>query len=58
MSGRGQLHLGILVETMRREGFELQLSAPEVIYKVIDGVKCEPFELLSIDVEEEYQGKE
>lgn len=56
VSGRGQLHLGILVETMRREGFELQLSAPEVIYKVIDGVKCEPFELLTIDVEEEHQG--
>lgn len=56
VSGRGQLHLGILVETMRREGFELQLSAPEVIFKTIDGVKCEPFELLTIDVEEDYQG--
>ena len=56
VSGRGQLHLGILVETMRREGFELQLSAPEVIYKVVDGVQCEPFELLTIDVEEDYQG--
>ncbi len=56
VSGRGQLHLGILVETMRREGFEIQLSAPEVIYKTIDGVKCEPFELLTIDVGEEYQG--
>ncbi len=56
VSGRGQLHLGILVETMRREGFELQLSAPEVIYKTVNGVKCEPFELLTIDVDEEYQG--
>ena len=56
VSGRGQLHLGILVETMRREGFELQLSAPEVIYRTINGEKCEPFELLMIDVPEEYQG--
>lgn len=56
LSGRGQLHLGILVETMRREGFELQLSAPEVIYKTINGEKCEPFELLTIDVDEAYQG--
>jgi GTP-binding protein len=54
--GRGQLHLGILVETMRREGFELQLSAPEVIYKTIDGVKCEPIEYLMVDIEEEHQG--
>lgn len=56
VSGRGQLHLGILVETMRREGFELQLSAPEVIYKTINGEKCEPFELLMVDVLEEHQG--
>ncbi|MBL4587802.1 translational GTPase TypA [Candidatus Babeliales bacterium] len=56
ISGRGQLHLGILVETMRREGFELQLSAPEVIYKTVDGKKHEPFELLTIDVEEAHQG--
>ena len=56
VSGRGQLHLGILVETMRREGFELQLSAPEVIYKTVNGVKCEPFELLMVDVLEEHQG--
>lgn len=56
VSGRGQLHLGILVETMRREGFELQLSAPEVIYKTINGQKQEPYELLFIDVEESYQG--
>lgn len=56
ISGRGQLHLGILVETMRREGFEMQLSAPEVIYKIINGQKHEPFELLTIDVEEVHQG--
>lgn len=56
VSGRGQLHLGILVENMRREGFELQLSAPEVIYKTIDGVKCEPIEYLVVDIMEEHQG--
>jgi GTP-binding protein len=54
--GRGQLHLGILVETMRREGFELQLSAPEVIFKTIDGVKNEPMEYLILDIQEEHQG--
>ncbi len=56
VSGRGQLHLGILVETMRREGFEIQISAPEVIYKTIDGVKCEPIEYLIIDIPSEHQG--
>lgn len=56
ISGRGQLHLSIVVETMRREGFEMQLSAPEVIYKTIDGVKCEPIEWMVIDTPEEYQG--
>lgn len=56
LSGRGQLHLGILVETMRREGFELQLSAPEVIYKTINGEKNEPFELLTIDIDQNHQG--
>lgn len=56
ISGRGQLHLGILAETMRREGFEFQLSSPEVIYKTIDGVKQEPIELVVIDVPSEYQG--
>lgn len=56
VSGRGQLHLGILIETMRREGFELQVSAPEVIYKTIDGKKCEPIEFVTIDVEDTYQG--
>lgn len=56
VSGRGQLHLGILIETMRREGFEVQVSSPEVIYKTINGVKCEPIELLLLDVMEEHQG--
>lgn len=56
VSGRGQLHLGVLVENMRREGFELQLSAPEVIYKNIDGVRHEPMELLILDVDAEHQG--
>lgn len=56
VSGRGQLHLGILVENMRREGFELQMSAPEVIYKKINGVQHEPIENLVVDVLEEHQG--
>ncbi|MBP6892588.1 translational GTPase TypA [Candidatus Babeliales bacterium] len=56
VSGRGQLHLGILIENMRREGFELQVSAPEVIYKTVNGEKQEPFELVTIDVEEQYRG--
>lgn len=56
VSGRGQLHLGVLIENMRREGFELQVSAPEVIYKTIDGVKNEPIEYVIIDVPEEHQG--
>ena len=56
VSGRGELHLSILIENMRREGFELQVSKPEVIQKVIDGVKCEPFEDVQIDVPDEYVG--
>ncbi len=56
VSGRGQLHLGILLETMRREGFEISVSAPQVIFKEIDGQKHEPFELLTIDIPEKYQG--
>lgn len=56
VSGRGQLHLGVLLENMRREGFELQVSAPEVIYKTIDGVKCEPVEWLVVDIQQEHQG--
>ena len=56
VSGRGELHLSILIETMRREGYELQVSRPEVIVKEIDGVKYEPFERVQIDTPEEYQG--
>lgn len=56
VSGRGQLHLGILIENMRREGFELQVSAPEVIYKTVNGVKHEPIEWVTIDVPTQYQG--
>lgn len=56
VSGRGQLHLSIVVETMRREGFEMQLSAPEVIYKEIDNIKCEPIEWMVVDIPEQYQG--
>jgi GTP-binding protein len=56
ISGRGPLHLGILLENMRREGFEIQVSAPEVIYKTIDGQKCEPVELLIVEVNQEHQG--
>lgn len=56
VSGRGELHLAILVENMRREGYECALSRPEVIIKEIDGVMCEPYESLTIDIEEEHQG--
>lgn len=56
VSGRGELHLSVLIENMRREGFELGVSRPEVIIKEIDGVKCEPFEMVTIEVEEEHQG--
>ena len=56
VSGRGELHLSILIENMRREGFELQVSKPEVIIKEIDGVKCEPVERVQIDVPEEHTG--
>ena len=56
VSGRGELHLSILIENMRREGFEIQVSKPEVIIKEIDGVRCEPFEDLEIDVPNEYVG--
>jgi GTP-binding protein len=57
LSGRGELHLGILIENMRREGFELSVSRPQVIIREIDGVECEPYEQLTIDVEEDYQGQ-
>jgi len=56
VSGRGELHLGILIETMRREGFELSISRAEVIIREIDGKLCEPYEQLTVDVEELYQG--
>ena len=56
VSGRGELHLSILIENMRREGFELEVSKPQVIIKEIDGVKCEPYEDLTIDVPNEYVG--
>ena len=56
VSGRGELHLSILIETMRREGYELQVSRPEVIEREIDGVRSEPFERVQIDTPEEYQG--
>lgn len=56
VSGRGELHLSILIENMRREGYELQVSKPEVIVREIDGVKCEPVERVQIDVPEEYTG--
>jgi GTP-binding protein len=55
--GRGILHLSVLIETMRREGFELQVGKPQVIYKTIDGKKCEPLETLVIDVPAEFSGK-
>ena len=55
--GRGVLHLSVLIETMRREGYELQIGQPQVIYKEIDGVKCEPIEELTISVPEEYASK-
>ena len=56
VSGRGELHLSILIENMRREGFELQVSKPQIILKEIDGEMCEPFEDVQIDVPEEYVG--
>ncbi len=56
VSGRGELHLTILIENMRREGFELAVSRPQVILKQINGVTCEPFEMLTVDVEEANQG--
>ncbi|GGB57780.1 translational GTPase TypA [Fictibacillus barbaricus] len=56
VSGRGELHLSILIENLRREGFELQVSKPEVIVREIDGVKCEPVERVQIDIPEEYTG--
>ncbi|GAB1458361.1 MAG: translational GTPase TypA [Thauera sp.] len=56
VAGRGELHLTILLENMRREGYELAVGRPRVVYKEIDGVKCEPYEMLTVDVEEDHQG--
>ena len=56
VSGRGELHLTILLENMRREGYELAVSRPRVVFKEVNGVKCEPYELLTVDVEEQHQG--
>jgi GTP-binding protein len=56
VSGRGELHLGILLENMRREGYEIQVSKPQVIIKQVDGVRCEPYEDLVIDVDDEFAG--
>ncbi len=56
VAGRGEMHLSILIENMRREGYELSCSTPRVLYKTIDGVKCEPIERVEIDVPEEYMG--
>ena len=56
VSGRGELHLSILIENMRREGFELAVSRPQVVQKEVDGVLCEPYEELMVDVEEDHQG--
>lgn len=56
VAGRGELHLSILIETMRREGMEFQVSKPQVVIKEIEGHKCEPYEALTVDVPEEYMG--
>lgn len=56
VSGRGELHLSVLIEMMRREGFELEISKPQVIYKEIDGKKCEPIERLTVEVPQEFMG--
>ena len=56
VSGRGELHLSILIENMRREGFEIAISRPQVVNKEIDGVMCEPYEKLTVDVEADHQG--
>lgn len=56
VAGRGELHLSILIETMRREGYELAVAKPEVVTKIVDGKTCEPYEELVIDVEEDHQG--
>ncbi|PJE62938.1 translational GTPase TypA, partial [Candidatus Roizmanbacteria bacterium CG10_big_fil_rev_8_21_14_0_10_39_6] len=57
VAGRGELHLAVLIENMRREGYEFEVSQPQVIYKTIDGVVCEPFEEVTVEVETEYTGE-
>src|SRR2546430_15661506 len=57
VSGRGLLHLGVLIENMRREGYELQISKPHVIMKEVDGVELEPIESITVDVPEPFMGK-
>lgn len=54
--GRGELHLAVLIETMRREGYELEISKPQVIYKTVDGVVCEPYEEVTVEIDEQYVG--
>src|SRR5690606_37498446 len=56
VSGRGELHLSVLIETMRREGFELAVSRPQVITKMVDGVMHEPYASLVVDIDEQHQG--
>jgi len=56
VSGRGELHLAMLIESMRREGFELEVSKPQVIFKKVDNVQCEPYEELTIDIPKDYMG--
>jgi GTP-binding protein len=56
VAGRGELHLTILIENMRREGYELAASRPRVVYREIDGVRCEPYEMLTVDIEDQHQG--
>ena len=56
VAGRGELHLAVLLETMRREGFELEVARPQVIYKTIDGMVCEPYEEVTIDVHKDFMG--
>src|SRR5699024_11811797 len=56
VSGRGELHLSVLIETMRREGYEMGISRPEVVIKEVDGVKQEPYENVILDIEEQHQG--
>ncbi|CUX95693.1 GTP-binding protein TypA/BipA [Candidatus Mikella endobia] len=57
VSGRGELHLSVLIENMRREGFEIAVSRPKVIFRMVNGIKQEPFELLTVDIEEQHQGQ-